>query len=163
MKSTRCFVPFVLFLLAIGCGRQTPAPITAQAPPSSPTPAVVPAAATESDAILAVIRANIDAINREDIDASMAVFASDSPVLQATRDATEKIFQAYDLRYTMEELVVDSVSGDEAKVRFSQLTEKVSGPEFRNNRFRGVHTLKKQDGVWKLYGTETTGIEFLDE
>ena len=115
------------------------------------------------DPILAVVRANADALNREDLSAAIALMHPDSPGLQQTKEMSEKLFQAYDLRYTVKDLAVESVTGDEAKVRFSQVTEKLSGPAFRNNRVDGIHILKKQNGEWKLYNTQVTKIEYLDK
>ena len=80
-----------------------------------------------SEPILAVVRANVDALNREDLSAAVAVMHPDSPGFQQTKEMSEKLFPTYDLRYTLKDLAIDSVTGDEARVRFSQVTEKLSG------------------------------------
>ena len=46
------------------------------------------------------------------------------------------------------------MSESEATLHVIQTTEKVSGPDFRNNRLDVVHTLKKHNGLWKVYSTK---------
>ena len=122
-----------------------------------------PAPPSPSEQVLAVVRAQVDALNRKDLPAVMAALDPQSAGFEQTRQMSAKIFQAYDLRYTLKEAAVESINGDEAKVRFVQTTEKISGPAFRNNRIEGVHTLKKRNGQWKIAGTEATKIEYLDK
>ena len=112
----------------------------------------------EEDAILAPIRENADSLNRKDVKNSLAYI---HPIIaEKTEEMTKKIYEIYDLhtRFTM--LVVESVTFDEARVRFSQTTEKIKGPAFRDNILDGVHTLKKHNGSWKIYKTDVTNVEF---
>lgn len=158
--TPRCLLSLLLLILA-GCNK--PAPSAApSSPPPPPAPPVAAPINPEHAAILAVVQANIDAINNEDLDGAMAVFDPDAPGLELSRKVTAQLFDTYDLKYTIEEMTVESVDAGTARVRFSQLTEKVNGPQFRNNRVRGVHILKKRDGVWKFYTTEASGVEFLN-
>lgn len=115
------------------------------------------------DQIMAAVRANIEAVNTRDLNAVIAVIHPDSPGLRDMRNTAEELFKKFELRSTLKEIAVESVAGDEAKVRFSQTTEKVSGPGFQNNRVDGVHTLRKHDGQWKLYSTEVTNIAYLEK
>lgn len=108
------------------------------------------------------MRANEEATGKEDIDAAVATFDPQSPVLESTRKVMQLVFETYDLKYTYEELTVESVNGDEARVHYVQLTEKVNGPEFRNNRLRGTHVLKKRDGAWRMFTSVIEGIDYLD-
>jgi uncharacterized protein YchJ len=112
---------------------------------------------------VAVMRGQIDALNREDTAAALAVIDPDSPVYQPTKDISEKISSTYHLRYTLKEIALESENGSEAKVRFVQITEKLSGPEFRNNQIEGVHILRKKEGQWKLYNTEVSKLVYLDK
>ena len=50
----------------------------------------------------------------------------------------------------------------EAKIEFVQITSKLKGPEFKNNKATGVHTLKKDGDSWKIYSTEMTDVQFLN-
>jgi hypothetical protein len=112
---------------------------------------------------VAVVRAQSEALNREDMKAAADAIHPSSPGFQQTKDITAKLFSIYDLRYTLKNIKLESETADTAKVRFSQITKKISGPAFRNNRIDGIHILKKDDGRWKIYDTQTIKIEFLDK
>jgi xanthine dehydrogenase molybdenum-binding subunit len=47
-------------------------------------------------------------------------------------------------------------------VRVTQVTRKVSGPAFRDNRATLLHALRKSGGQWKFYNTVVLKIEYLD-
>jgi hypothetical protein len=110
-----------------------------------------------------VVSAQLEALNFEDLNAATDAIHPSSPDFSQTKDWTEKLFKIYDIRYTLEKNTLESETENTAKVGFSQLTEKISGPAFRNNRIDGVHILKKYDGNWKIYETQIVKIEFLDE
>jgi hypothetical protein len=116
-----------------------------------------------AEPVIAVVRSQVDALNREDLAGALAVVDPESPGFAQTKDMCAKLFQAYDLRYKLSDVAVISATDTEARVRFTQVTEKIAGPAFRNNRLEGIHTLKKRAGQWKLFGTETSKIEFLDK
>ena len=113
--------------------------------------------------VLAVLRAQTDALNRKDATAYLATIDPGSPAYEKTKGAIEQMFQVYDLRYTLKDARVESVNGDEAHVHFDQTTEKISGPEFRDNHLEGTHVLKKRDGAWKVVSTGATKIEYLNK
>jgi ketosteroid isomerase-like protein len=138
-------VPLIGALLLFGCGRD-----------STNSPAV-------SDPIFAVVRTQTKALNRRDANAALAVMHPDAPGLAATRQTTEQFVQTYDLIYMLQNLALESVSETEAKVRFTQVTQRASGPEFRNNRVTGIHTLRKHGGAWKLYSTQVLSIDYLEK
>jgi hypothetical protein len=111
-----------------------------------------------------VVRDQLEAMNREDLNAAIDPIHPLSPRFQMTKDLTEELFKIYDLRYSLKEITLESENTDTAKVKFSQLTEKVSGQEeFRNNLLTGVHILKKYNGEWKIYDIHIIKIEFLDK
>ena len=146
MKSLLAKI-FLLAALAFfaGCGKS---PVASQDP--------------AGNEVLAVLRAQTDALNRKDSAAYLATIDSDSPAYGPTKEAIEKLFQLYDLRYTLKDARVESISGDEAHVHFDQTTEKISGPEFRNNHLEGTHVFKKHDGAWKIVSTQVAKLEYLD-
>jgi hypothetical protein len=55
----------------------------------------------------------------------------------------------------------ESDCAEEARVRFVQVTRKESGPEFRDNRIEGTHTLRPSNDDWKIWTTETKDVEYL--
>jgi hypothetical protein len=117
----------------------------------------------QQDEIVAAVRANIDAVNSRDLNAVIAAIHPESPGLRDMKNTAEDLFKKFELRSTLKEIAIESVAGDEAKVRFSQMTEKLSGPGFQDNRVDGVHTLRRHNGEWKLYSTEVTNIVYLDK
>lgn len=116
-----------------------------------------------ADAAFAVIHAQIKALNKRDAAGAMALMHPDAPGLATIRESTFQIASAADLLYVVQNLALESADETEAKIRFTQTTQKISGPEFRNNRVIGIHTLRKHQGAWKLYSTEVVKVEFLDK
>jgi hypothetical protein len=112
---------------------------------------------------VAVVRSQLDALNREDLNAAMNALHPSSPGFQQTKAITAELFNIYDIRYTFKKITLESGTNDLAKVRFSQISKKIAGPQFRNNRIDGVHILKKYNGQWKIYDTQTIKIEFLNQ
>ncbi|MDB6070299.1 MAG: hypothetical protein JWL81_1470, partial [Verrucomicrobiales bacterium] len=86
----------------------------------------------------------------------------DNPKYSETESATRKLFDEYELKTTLEKAEDTSVTDGEAKIKFVQLTQKVTGPAFRDNRVTGVHTLRQDKGVWKIFATEASGVVYLD-
>lgn len=113
--------------------------------------------------ILAVVASNIEAMKHEDIEGIKQTIDGTSPGYNMTIDMTKDIFQQYDLQYTMESMKVIEKKGDNARVWFIQITEKVNGPAFRDNKLTGIHTLRKIDGKWYLSDTEIVDVKYLDE
>ncbi|HEX9252481.1 MAG TPA: hypothetical protein VF870_09575, partial [Ignavibacteriaceae bacterium] len=69
----------------------------------------------------------------------------------------------YDLNYKIENIKVLEQNDNEAKVEFTQVTTKIKGPDFKNNKTTGIHTLRKDGDSWKIYSTEMTNVEFLNK
>ncbi len=73
------------------------------------------------------------------------------------------MFQVVDLKCTLTDLHVVTASADEAQVGFVQKTEKTGGEgQFQDNIVRGIHTLKLDDGKWKIFDTKRTSVTGLD-
>jgi hypothetical protein len=109
-----------------------------------------------------VIQANIDYMNSEDLDGVMSTIHPESPSFNTTENLAKQLFKIYDLNYKIEKVEVTSESDQEATVNFTQLTTKISGPQFRNNRIQGTHTVRKDGDSWKLYSTKILNTEFLN-
>ena len=155
MKSLLAKFLLAALVISAGCSKS---PVASQDP--------------AGNEVLAVLRTQTDALNHKDSAAYLATLADaglkastidpDSPVYGSTKEAIEKLFELYDLRYTLKDARVESISGDEARVHFDQTTEKVSGPEFRNNHMEGTHVFKKHGGAWKIDSTQVSKLEYLD-
>ena len=109
------------------------------------------------------LRSQVDALNREDAAAYMSYIHPDSPDFASTREKVEKLFVEYDLKHTLEKAEPVVLTEGEAKVKFVHLTEKLSGPAFRNNRITGTHILRKDGGVWKVFSTIQDSVDYLDK
>jgi hypothetical protein len=73
-----------------------------------------------------------------------------------------EIATKFKLRYDLQAVSVESVEPEEIRVRFEQVTEKISGPApFRKNRVRGVHSLKPDAQQWKIWSTKIEKVEQL--
>jgi uncharacterized protein YchJ len=109
------------------------------------------------------IKANASYMNEEDIEAAMNTVHPQSPTFTATESMMKQIFERYDLNYKIENIKVLEKNDKEAKVEFTQITKKLKGPDFKNNKTTGIHTLRKDGDSWKVYSTEMVNVEFLDK
>jgi len=101
--------------------------------------------------IIGVIRRNLKASQEEDKEGVLSTVHSQSPQRKSTINGMAYVFQNYDLTYTLEKAEVIEVNGDEAKVYYVQTTE---GKDFPRNTSEGIHTLKKENGKWKIFRTD---------
>jgi hypothetical protein len=163
MKTLMLSPLAIVVLVLAGCsggGEAEPADrVDSDAPAAEASP---PAAVDEDARILEAVRANVVALESEDLDGAMALIDPDSPLYDSTRGLTAQIFELYDLDYELLELSVSSRSDAEATVHFVQETHKLSGPDFRDNRVEGEHRLRKVDGDWLIYDTRADSIDYLD-
>lgn len=110
-----------------------------------------------------LINANAEYMNEEDLEGVMTTVHPKSPNYAATEAMAKQIFDRYDLNYKIENIKVLEENDKEAKVEFTQITTKIKGKDFKNNKATGIHTLKKDGDSWKVYSTEMVNVEFLDK
>lgn len=110
-----------------------------------------------------LINANAEYMNEEDLEGVMTTVHPKSPNYAATEAMAKQIFDRYDLNYKIENIKVLTENDKEAKVEFTQVTTKIKGKDFKNNKATGIHTLKKDGDSWKVYSTEMVNVEFLDK
>ena len=121
-----------------------------------------PAASNEEEAILQAVMTNLQGLREENVELAMSAIDPDSLIYDSTRSFSEQLFALYDLEYEVLELTVETISGTEASVHFIQVTRKVSGPDFRDNRVEGAHLLHKVDGSWLIYETRVDSVDYLN-
>ena len=109
-----------------------------------------------------VVQANIDFMNTENIEGTLSTIHPDSPSFESTENLVKKIFDIYDLNYKIEKLSIISEDDEEAIAEFTQLTTKLRGPKFKNNRMKGRHIIKKNGDSWKIYSTQILNTEYLN-
>lgn len=107
----------------------------------------------ENEAIKAVIFKNIIAGNTEDINMYMDCIDPTIDVYEQTRALTEQIFEMYDLKYEIKTIRVVGREDNLSEVRVTQLTKRISGPDFIDYQGEIQNLLKKVDGKWKIYET----------
>ncbi|MFP6854311.1 MAG: hypothetical protein VB980_00900 [Opitutales bacterium] len=114
------------------------------------------------NALRFAIRENLKAWNDKSLNMLRSTTHSESPLLETSDLMARYIFDRYKLKYTPTKVTVLSAEEDEAEVEVHQTTELVEGPSFRNNRSVVVHTLKKENGKWKLWSSEIKLLQFLE-
>jgi hypothetical protein len=149
-----------LLLLVVACSGGSDKEASSSSGPSSEARAI---AANEEEAlILDAILTNLHGLEKENLDLAMASIDPDSAIYQSTKNLTREFFKTYDIDYEISDLVVTSKTSSEAAVHFVQVTRKLSGPDFRDNRVEGEHLLHKKDGKWLVYQTRPDKIDYLN-
>jgi hypothetical protein len=113
------------------------------------------------EAVTAVVYANINAHNNEDVDGYIATIHEDAPNRNSYRATLNDMYRNFDLWHTISDVEVVKITNREAQVSFVLTTEKIRGPDFRDNVVTGVFILRKEDGEWKLYDREIEDVKYL--
>ena len=109
-----------------------------------------------------VVRTNIFAVSKRNINMALSTIHPESPTKESSKDMMTYIFARLQLKYTIQQLKVTEIDGDEAKVEVLQVTQKLSGnAAFRDNRVKMLHTMKRDGKKWKMYSSEALFIEYL--
>ena len=104
--------------------------------------------------IISVVKENLDATKAKDKERVLKTIHKDSPQLRSTIQGMDYVFANFDMEFKLEKVEVISVNGDSAKVYYVQTTQAIRGEGFAPTRASGIHTLKKENGKWKIYRTE---------
>ena len=109
-----------------------------------------------------VVKTNIFAVSKRNINMALSTIHPESPTMESSKDMMTYIFARLQLKYTIQQLEVKEIDGDEAKVEVLQVTQKLSGnAAFRDNRVKMLHTMKRDGKKWKMYSSEALLIEYL--
>jgi ketosteroid isomerase-like protein len=123
-------------------------------------PSCAPKPVVDENAVFSSIKDNLKAMQNKDLEGVMATIHPDSPSFGSTREVLLDLFKKYDLRFTITDLKIISATPEEVKVSFVQETERLKGPEdLQSSRCKGVHTLRKDHGKWKIYNTNSGRAE----
>ena len=104
--------------------------------------------------IVAVVKENLDATKAKDKERVLKTIHKDSPQMQSTIQGMDYVFANFDMEFNLEKVEVISVNGDSAKVYYIQTTQAIRGKGFAPTRSSGIHTLKKENGKWKIFKTD---------
>ena len=117
----------------------------------------------DKNVLFGVIHENVHALEKKDVATVMATIHPESPSFAGTREAVEEMFRSVDLKYTLSDLLVESATPEEVRVSFRQKTEKLGERgEFASNIVEGIHTLRPDQGTWKIYKTLQTKVTDLN-
>ena len=109
-----------------------------------------------------VVKTNIFAVSKRNINMALSTIHPESPTAESSKDMMTYIFARLQLKYTIQQLEVKEIDGDEAKVEVLQVTQKLSGnAAFRDNRVKMLHTMKRDGKKWKMFSSEALLIEYL--
>ena len=109
-----------------------------------------------------VVKTNIFAVSKRNINMALSTIHPESPTMESSKDMMTYIFARLQLKYTIQQLEVKEIDGDEAKVEVLQVTQKLSGnAAYRDNRVKMLHTMKRDGKKWKMYSSEALLIEYL--
>ena len=109
-----------------------------------------------------IVYENIKAMENEDLDRAMATIDEESESYAQTKKLAQLLFEKYDLKYELDSVRVIGQTESEAKVECIQITRKVSGPTFRDNKIDIVHRLRNTDGIWRIYSSQVNKIDYLN-
>lgn len=123
----------------------------------------------------AILEANFDACNKEDVDALLETCSLDMPRREEFRIESRKLWQEKDIYYRLARFKVLQIQGDYATasvVQLSHVKDRSSNDEHEAFLRNGTTLLtkdecveykiafKKDSGVWKCYLTITEPVKF---
>lgn len=124
--------------------------------------------AGDAEEMLAVLRANFDACNREDVDALMETCSVDMPDRRRFREESVKLWREKDIHYSLVDFRLVRIDGNVATAEIVQNThcaDRKHADEkerfFRNGttllpdaeKVRYMVSFKRDSGRWKCYMT----------
>lgn|GEM_PF-1137631 len=116
------------------------------------TEATVPA--EEKTKIISVLEEQFAASNEEDLDRYMATLDPNVNGYAVTKELVGFVFEQYDLKYELNDKKIISYDGTVAYMYMVQITTKLKGPDFTDNRIEAIVKISKQkDGNWLIGDT----------
>lgn len=88
-------------------------------------------------------------------------YNKNSPVYQQELSTIQWVFNEYDLKLTVNNLDIVSVSNNLAEVRTRVTYQKISGPEYKDNTTTALFFLRKVNQRWKIYNAKIERVDFL--
>lgn len=112
--------------------------------------------------VLEAVYKNLEAGNEEDLEKYMSTIHPDSFFYTTTRRTMENLFATYDLNYDLTEVAVIEQTDTEARVSFTLVTTRLSGPAFNDNIVTGIFILRLDGDVWKFYDQTVENVEYIN-
>jgi ketosteroid isomerase-like protein len=101
---------------------------------------------------------NLDAYNREDVNAVMAGIDSRSPDYEPTKKAVEEQFKDLDVKIELVDFVAMGHDDEFAVARVKAKTTGKPGSGFTDNTVDAIVLFHQENGEWKLWSEDILGI-----
>ena len=108
------------------------------------------------------VRDNARFLQEENTEAAMSTIHSLSASYLPTQNVLPQLFDNYDLSYEIESITFIGYDGELAYARIKQLTRKISGAVFQDNKLDMLQVFKLEAGVWKVWSQANMSIEYLN-
>jgi len=121
-------------------------------------------APVKASEVEALYRAYVNAGNAEDLEAYLALFHPESPLLEngLLEDEARRVYEQYDVVTEIERFEVVETGESEAVLHAVVTNVNTNDRFFLSNRTEYRLILQKDEGgEWKIYNLETIGIEYL--
>lgn len=128
-------------------------------PNEKPAVSKIPA----DEELFAVIEANALAFSNNDLDGYMETIHSQSPIYDITEADVGALMQTYVFDVKITDMKVVEKTEQQAIVSYKQTTMGVEGPPTPNTESTGTHTLKPDNGKWKIVSTTVDSTTNLDD
>lgn len=116
--------------------------------------------AAVTDALRKVMEANCQANEKENIEDALATIHPESPNFASTRQLTERLFEAVDLKYELKTFRYigsdETYSVGRARIRASSADPQ----KFRNNESDLMLVFRKDKDTWKIWSQSILEIKF---
>lgn len=163
MKNLSLGLLLLAFLFAVpfsGCTVKTsvgdkPAEEAAKSPEGGSTPA------TAEEAIKALIEKQVAAMNSGDVEGYLSTLDPESALYEMNKALYEPLLSQYKFEVTLEKFEIVNVGENDATIKKTFVTKKISGPDFVDNRTEIEDKLVKKADGWKVNESTPGNIEEL--
>ena len=160
----------VILTLLVGCVGKPPvagspsSTVDEKTSKTTPTPKKEPLSKLPTDNDLyAVVEANAQAFNTNDLASYMETIHSHSPIYDTTEADVKALMETYVFHVEIADLKVVEKNEQLAIISFKQTTIQLEGPPTQNTETTGTHTLKPDKEKWKITSTTIDSTIYLDE
>lgn len=108
-----------------------------------------------------VLELQVGYTEQENLKGALSLIDEQSPAYAPSQQVYAQQFALFDLKFTLKDVQVVSVEGDQAAVKTVIDLEKVNGPDgLDNNVTTSVHLLAKRNGQWKISQSQNLLIDY---
>lgn len=164
MKNLTLGVLLLAFLFAVpfsGCTVKTSVGGDSPAEDTSKATATETAAGTPEEAIKALIEKQVEAMNSGDVEGYLSTLDPESTLYELNKALYEPLLSQYKFEVTLEKFEIVKVGENDATIKKTFVTKKISGPDFVDNRTEIEDKLVKKADGWKVNESTPGNIEEL--